>query len=292
MRPRMLIFILAVAACGGGGKDAAVCRQEAAALGELLSTIDHEMPAVYVSGAKLVLRSELPAARFPYAPQITITGEGLSLEGREVAIAELEERLVDAHAMAINEKELGRPGSRDRDLTLAHVAAAEDAAWKDVAGALRALHAAGYVRPAIWFARPAPEVKRPPRSKIDDELDRIQHGGDTANKATEFARVMEKLVKGCGPMVEAFGQVAVDTGESKAETIIRAIEPSLVKCNCNVDMPSFASAMFRLLYIEQPLTAFRVTIDPAAAAPITLPPSTAWRNAHQRLAPGATVWLD
>jgi hypothetical protein len=292
MRPRMLIFILAAAACGGGGKDPAVCRQEAAALGELLSTMDHEMPAVYASGVKLVLRTDLPVATFAYGPQLTITAESVSFEGQELGLAELQERLGDARAMAINEKELGRPGSRDRDLTLAHVVAAEDAQWKDVAGALRALHAAGYLRPAIWFARPAPPVARPPRSKVDDELDRIQHSGDSGTKATDFARVMEKLVKGCGPMVEAFGQVAVDTGESKAETIIRAIEPSLVKCNCNVDMPSFTSAMFRLLYIEQPLTAFRVTLDPAAAAPITLPPSTAWRNAHQRLAPGATVWLD
>jgi hypothetical protein len=292
MRPRMLIFILAVAACGGGGKDAAVCRQEAAALGELLSTMDHEMPAVYVHDAKLVLRTDLPVATFLYGPQITITAESVSFEGQRVDASALAERLAARHAMEQEDVERGSPRMKDRDLTLAHLVAAEDAPWKDVATAFAALHAAGYHRPAIWFARPAPEVKRPPRSKIDDELDRIQHGGDTANKATEFARVMEKLVKGCGPMVEAFGQVAVDTGESKAETIIRAIEPSLVKCNCNVDMPSFASAMFRLLYIEQPLTAFRVTIDPAAAAPITLPPSTAWRNAHQRLAPGATVWLD
>ncbi|HUQ02331.1 MAG TPA: hypothetical protein VM261_07520 [Kofleriaceae bacterium] len=289
---RALAAMLVVAACGGGGKDAAVCRQEAAALGELLSTMDHELPAVYANDAKLVLRPDVPVAELAYAPQVTITGEALSFQGQQLDLASLEERLLAAHAMEREEQQLGRPGSRGRDLTLAHVVAAEDARWTDVAGTLRALHAAGYVRPAIWFARPGPAVKKPPRSKIDDELDRIQHSDDAGSKATEFARVMEKLVKGCAPLQEAFGAVAADTGESKAETIIRAIEPSLVKCNCNVDMPSFGSAMFRLLYIEQPLTAFRVTLDPAAAAPLTMPPSTPWRIAHERLTPDATIWLN
>jgi hypothetical protein len=146
------------------------------------------------------------------------------------------------------------------------------------------------MHPWFGFALPPKRVTAPPRSKIDDELDAIRDSDDSSSKATRFAEMMSRVVKGCPPLAKAFGAVSGDSDESKAETIIRAVEPSLVKCRCNVDVPSLRSGMFRLLYVEKPQSAFEITLDPDAT-PLVLPSETLWRDAHAKLTPGAHVWI-
>lgn len=274
---RIAIVVAAAAACGGGGKDPAVCRREAEALGTLLTTMDYEAPAFYAGDIELALRSDTPRQATERGETMEVRSDGVSYRGRSLDAESTTEYLVHDFVSG-------------KDGPLLYVAIDKKATWENVGRAVRAAYDVGYRRVGLAFQRPPAPVTRPSRSPIDDDLDRLQASDDGANKATEYARMVERIVKGCAPMVATFSSVAADDGESKAEKIVRAIEPSLVKCNCNVDLPAFRSVMFRLLHIEKPQSAFVVTLDPAAAA-VVLPPETLWREAHVKLTPGARVWI-
>jgi hypothetical protein len=271
---RTIAMVLVAAAACGGGKDAAVCAREAHDLGELLSSMDHEMPPFYAGDAKLVLRQDLPPPGGTFGPTVVITSNGATLDGMPFEDFEVNHRLEEAHA---------RGG-------IIYVAVDEAARWDEVQEVARRLTTAELMHPAFAFARPAAAVARPPRSKIDDEIDAIRNSDDAGNKATRFAEIMSKLVKGCPPLAEAFGSVGADSADSKADSLIRAIEPSLVKCSCSVDIPALRSGLFQLLYIDKPQSSFFVTLDPDATA-IVLPPETPWRDAQAKLTPDARVWI-
>jgi hypothetical protein len=279
------MLVLAAAACGGG-KDPGVCRREAHELGELLATIGQDMPAFYAGDATLVTRADIPPVWPGYGPMIVLTADEATYNGEPFDSREAADRLASEREVA----HMRAAGGRPVDDELVVLVIDEAARWADVARIAQTLHERGFRRPALAFARPPSPVTRPPRSKIDDELDAIIASDDASNKATRFAKLVEKVIKGCPPLGKAFGAVAAVDGESKAETIIRAIEPSLVKCNCNVDMPSFSSAMFRLLYVEKPQSFLRITLDPTAT-PLVLPPETLWRDANAKLTPDARVWI-
>jgi hypothetical protein len=269
-----VVAALAASAACGGGKDPAVCRREAHALGELLSTMDYEMPPFYAGDATLVLRTDVPVTAGRYGPTIVITRDGATLDGMPLGDLVVRRRLEDAH---------------DRR-AMVYVAVDEAAPWSEVQAVVHRLVAADLMHPSFGFARPATPVTRPPRSKIDDELDRLQNGTDSSHKATDLAKMVQEIVKGCPAIIKVFGEVAVESGESKAARIVRAIEPSLVACNCNLDLPAFRSVMFRLLYVEKAQSALEITLDPEAT-PLVLPPDTPWRDANAKLTPGAHVWI-
>lgn len=279
-RLRLATLALALGACGGGGKDAAVCRREAAELGELLATVDHEPPGFQAHDLTLVTRGDTPKTTHDFGPVIHVTREGAMFGGEPFQGEEGRARLAE-------QARRFRRGGKGEVL---YVAIAEDARWADVASAAVLGWESGFERQGLVFARPPAAVTPPPRSKVDDELDRILHEEDPSNKATELARVIERIVKGCPALVRAFGSVAAVERESKADALIRAIEPALVECNCSVDMPSLRSALFRLLAVERPQSAFVITHDPAGAL-VDLPPDTAWRDAHARFSPDARVLI-
>lgn len=261
----IMVGALLVGACGDGGKDPAVCRREAAELSQLLSTMDHEVAVFLMPGMTLVTRTDLPPTSFAYGRTVMIRPGGATVDGRP-----------------LDESLTFDPGD------LVHVAIDEAASWEEVARTLVRLEELGVTRPALVFGKTPAPVTKPPRSTIDDDLDALMASEEAGNKATELARMMEKVVKGCAPLQEAFGAVAGVEGESKADTLIRSIEPSLVRCNCNLDVPAFRSIMFRVLYVEKPTSSFRITLDRGGAA-IALSATTPWREAHARFSPEARV---
>lgn len=273
-----LVLAGLVGACGGGGKDAAVCRREAAELSQLLATMDHEPPGFYGSGITLVSRSDVPPTPPPSGIEIHVTREGALYLGEPLDAPGVRDRL---------ERDARRPrGGTERGLL--YLVIAEDARWADVAHATAVGWEADLVELALAFARPPVPVTPPPRSRIDDDLERIRDSVEPGQKATELARLLQGVVRGCPALVRAFGSVAGVEGESKADTLMRAIEPALVECNCSLDMRSLSSALFWLLYVDKPTSAFRITLA-ADGEPIELPPDTPWRDAHARFSPGARV---
>jgi hypothetical protein len=282
----MLLACALLGACGGK-KDPAVCRREAAELGTLLSTMDHEMPSFFAGDIELVRRNDVPPVVRSFAPMATITAtDGALFFGDPLDSVGAADRVMD-ELRRLRERAAGANQTVDTEI---YLVIAEDAPWQHVASALNVLQELKVRRVAFAFERPPVAVEKPPRGKLDDELDRIQSSEDASNKAVELARIVEKQVKGCPAIQEVFGAVAADDGTSKADTVIRGIEPSLVKCNCNVDMASFRSVMFRLLYIEKPQSSFTVTLD-RAGEPIEAAPELPWREAHAQFVPEAKVWV-
>ncbi len=285
----ILASVIGFAACGGGGNDPAQCRRQAAELATLLSTMDHEPSLFRADDAKLVVREGLSTAGLSFGTIVVVTPTAVSMSGRRVDLGGLAEELAAAHRQVVENAE--RYGRKDmQDTTLVYLVVDEAALWGRVGAVAAAAHEAGFTRPAFVFARPTAPVTKPPRSWIDADLDRLMESEEAGNRATELARMTEKVVKTCPAMVRAFGSVASDDGGSKAETIIRAIEPSLIECNCKLDLPAFRSIMFRLLYTPQPTGSLRVTLDPARA-PLAVASDTPWRVASAQLTADATVWI-
>jgi hypothetical protein len=158
-----------------------------------------------------------------------------------------------------------------------------------VAAASEAVARAGFKEAAFVFARTS-TLKPPPRSKVDDELDKIEHGDDSSEKASQFAKLIQDIAKPCPALIEAFGRVAAIEGD-KATYIIQQVQPSLIDCDCKADIPALRSALWRLLANSKPTTDIRITLD-RAAPKIAFPDRMPWREAGKRLAAGATTgWL-
>jgi hypothetical protein len=224
------------------------------------------------------------------APMVTVLPTALQIQGERVEPAELEERLIAARrAMAEDAERYGRRGP-EVDPTLIYLIVDEAALWGRVGEVASTAHRAGFTRPAFVFARPPAPIEKPPRSPIDADLDRLMASEEAGNKATELARMTEKVVQTCPALVRAFGDVASESSESKADVLIRAIEPSLVECNCRLDVPALRSIMFRLLHVPHPTGTVRVTLDPARP-PLPIAPDTTWRVASPQLTADAAVWV-
>jgi hypothetical protein len=150
------------------------------------------------------------------------------------------------------------------------------------------VHGAGFDAPLFVFARP-PATPPPPRTWVDDELDRAR-STDGALLAAAAARTGEKVMKSCKPLFEVFGKVAM-IEEDKAGFIVRSVRPALVECGCNVDLAALGTVLWRLLGNEQPTTALGVRLA-RDATPIALPAKTPWREASRQLTPATTsTWL-
>ncbi len=282
--------VTAAGVAGCGSNDPGACRRQANELATLLATMDHEPTMIAPGDASLVVREDLSSATMPFATVVMVTPATVSIAGRRVQMADLEDELLSAHRRVVEDAELyGRRGAPE-DTTLVYLVVDEAALWGRVGQVTAAAHAAGFTRPAFVFARPPAPITKPPRSPIDDDLDRLMATEEAGNKATELARMTQGVVKTCPAMVRVFGAIASEGGGSKADTLIRGIEPALVDCNCNLDLPAFRSIMFRLLYTSQPTGALRVTLDPAQP-PVAVAADTPWRVAAARLGADATVWL-
>jgi hypothetical protein len=284
----VVVVVAAIAGCGGGGgNDAATCKREAAELATLLRTMDHEVQVFVMDGVHLVTRTDVPSVGGSFAPTVVVTATGeIQAMGEALAGPALAERLELEHRR-IADRGLG--GELDPSRVNLVVDAA--APWSAVERAVGAAYGAGFVRPAFIFERPPTRVTPPPRSPIDDQLDALEASDDTSNKATRLAKMLEPVIRGCAPIERAFGRVAGVSGKSIADALIDAIEPSLVACNCRVDLPALRSILYRLFHVSRVTTALEVTLDPSGRA-LAPAPAAAWRDASQALpTDGSPVWI-
>ncbi|MBA2541746.1 MAG: hypothetical protein H0V17_19035 [Deltaproteobacteria bacterium] len=270
MRNLVLAFLVAC-----GGKNADECRLEAEALAKLLADTPHQ-PGVFFfpqHEVTLVARTDLKVAPIPDAPVIAIDADAMFFDGNRLDVAsELEVALRAAFA---------KP--RTGDQARIYFQIDRRTSWTRVVDAVAAARAAGFTAPAFAFDSGI-KLTPPPRNAIDDQLDEIQHGSDASNRATRLAKLASKLVESCKPLAAAYGSVS-PSNEDKAEMVIRVIAPSLIECNCNLDMAGFRSLMWRLLAVEP--TVQVISFDATTRdETLELPGATTWAEASKRIEVG------
>jgi hypothetical protein len=288
-----LVAGLALGACGKG-VDAGTCRERAHELSTLLNTIDHDSPLFRDDGSvHLVVRPDLArtAPGVLVAEVVEVRASDVVFHGQPVLDqVELGARLAAARAKLESNVAAGAYGRYQPDPTLILLVVDEAAPHASVVAAAGAAHAAGFTRPAFVFGRPPAQVAAPPRSWIDDDLDRLMND-DPGQKAFELSRMTDKITKSCPALARAFGAVASDEGADRAQTLIDEIEPALIQCNCTLDIPALRSVMYRVMYVAKPTGLLQVTLAPDGRV-LALPATTPWREASSWLpVDGASVWL-
>ena len=281
----LLLAALALCGCKRGGED---CPARAEELGRFLTSMDHDMSLVRLDeGLALVTRRDLAPLEPVLAPVVEVSPAGIALQGERVADpAELGVRLAEARARAEEHADMLPEGERDT-LGRLHLALDGRTTWDTAVAVTGAAHGAGYTEVTFVFARP-PATPPPPRTAVDDELDRALQK-DPAERATEAARIAERIVKGCAPIERLFGSVAATEGD-KAGALLAGIGPALVECDCAVDLPALRSVMWRIAGNPRPMTGLTLALSPEAA-PIALPAATPWQEAGPRLTAAAPTWL-
>jgi hypothetical protein len=255
----------------GCGKraDPQVCRGQAEELGRFLAAAD-QGPGV-TDPRRLAARPALPP--LPAAREnlrvAQVRPDGLVTERQKVEWTEGPGALEDALG------EVRKLATPDPALTLA---IDEATPWAEVAPVLTAAAAVGFDHVRLLFAgaRPPP----PPRSAVEDELDRIDKG-EPSERATQAAKVMAGVVKDCPALQRVFGVVS-SRGGDKAQRLIAAIPPALIECGCAIDLPSLRSMMWRVVGSEPALTEATVALGQGGEA-LALPAATPWREACARL---------
>jgi hypothetical protein len=271
---------IALAACGGRNPES--CKADAEDIAKRLAEADHDPNLISTQGANLVERSDLAKPDFKDGPVLRLSSDAIVLEGSKVAIDDLTTSLRARRRKMDDDLERHPRFKAEVDVHMIYLFVDAGATWGQVVRVVNAVAAADFTSPWFVFARPS-HARRPPPSKVDAELEAIAHG-DAANKATKLANMMSATIAGCPAMISAFGGVASHESGSKADQLIAAIPAALVDCNCNVDMPSFASEMWSALVNEHPAGVLAVQIDPSGA-PIELPAITSWRDASKQLTP-------
>jgi hypothetical protein len=262
------------------------CRPRAEELGRFLTTMDHDMtPFTPADDVHLVTRTDLAPIDFRLGPVVDVVGTRVRLDGEAIADrADLASRLARAYDTAGHPPPPG--GFPAPEL---YIALDADAPWDTVVWIAEEASRAGVAAPRFAFARP-PATPPPPRSPTDDAFDAIMKR-DASDRATEAARITESVVSRCGALQEVFAQVATVPGEDKAATLLAAIGPALVECDCKADLPALRTAFWRVVGNPRPMSFLPVRLA-QDAAPLALPPTTTWRDASQRLAPGGPpIWL-
>jgi len=280
--------LLAFAMLLGCSKSGPSCAEQALELDRFLTGLDHQQSIFGFSSAHLVTRDDLPASVQSYGPSVQIEARRFVIDGRLVSYDELIEALAAKHEYVVDELERRGRGRGTSDPQVLYLVIDEAAPWDAVVAVTETAAHAGFTTPAFVFARTA-TVKPPPRSPVDDQLDKIQNGDDASSKATQLAALIKGVIKPCPALTEAFGKVAATDADDKAGYIIQQVQPALLDCECKVDIPSLRSALWRLLANTKPTTEVRLTLD-RAAPPIALPAKTPWREAAAKLKAG-TSWL-
>jgi hypothetical protein len=270
---RGLTLLLAVAACSKG-PSAAECRAEAEAFGRLLRDADVEASPFETRGIELVARHDLPRRRLDDgAPTLTV-GRKLRLDASELQRDQLPHKLGIARDARELYHERSRPDPRRIYLLFDHATP-----WRDVVELVAIAASQNYDAPAFVFRAPT-TVQRPPRTALDDQLDALLDK-NASDLATEIARLMGQLVEKCPSMVRQFGHVASEGGD-RARFLVEQIPQALIDCGCDVPMPDFKVAIWRVLVNDQPTRA--ILTDPSAPVRrLALPATTPWSEASKQL---------
>lgn len=281
-RPAALI-LLAICAlgCRRAEED---CPARAAELERFLAAMDHEPTFVPVDPTiQLVSRTDVPRI-VPREATLVSIGEDLTLNGRPAPPAELSARLA-SKMEELTSRGLDRPEGLRSLLVVVDRAVR----WERVVQVIEAAVAAGHTAATFVFARP-PGTAAPPRSPIDDELDEAMRA-NPAERATAAAWLLRGVVERCPALIEAFGQVAVVEAQDRAGHLLRAIGPAVVECNCQVDLASLRSGLWRVMGNTRPMSFLPVELSRTGAS-IALPAGTSWVDASARLKPAlGPIWL-
>jgi hypothetical protein len=272
---RLTIFVVLLAGCG---KSAEQCRTEARELGALLASIDTEPGPIWSTEAKLVMRPELPKLG-ERAPELTLFPGRIQLDHRGTVTREMfAEALAAAQAELADARRMRRDPPDARRI---YVLIDGATPWREVVTAVEAAATAGFTTPTFVFGAPSTATP-PPRAAVDDELDRITTEVNPAERATEFAKLVEKQVADCAALQDVFGDIGRSDAESKSQMLIRRLPDALVDCKCDVPMADFRATMWRLLAIPTPMRGLAVELV-ADGTRIALPAATPWSAASKRL---------
>jgi hypothetical protein len=250
-----------LAACRKG-PSAAECREQADALTALLREANSDPPVVsFPSGTKLVTRTDLPRSEKPPRGMQVLVGDP-----RPVAAQ------LDAHSMS------------QRASRRALFVIGQDTPWRDVVDAFEAAKQHDVSEIGFAFAAPVVELKPPPRSSVDDQLDQVMKGPES-DRATGVAELMTKPIARCASLKNLFGAVSSD--DDKAAILIEGTRESLIECSCNADIPAIRSLMWRVLANPTPTRVLIVgTKQPATR--ISAKADAPWKDVQARLTQGMT----
>lgn len=230
MKYVLIAFVLV--ACGKRSEPGQ-CRKDAEALVTLLREANTDPPQVYAYDAKLVSRTDL--ARIPDLPR-----------GLELRVG---------HFDSI-EQQRARMPTRYADTKRGYLIIDEDTSWAAVVNAFDEAKAGGITEIGFVYVQPV-EIKKIPRSSVDDELDKLTKS-DAADKATKVAELMTKEIKSCPSLQKLFGAVASEEGD-KATYLIEGIPEALVGCECRANLPAIRSIMHRIIANPTPTRILVVT---------------------------------
>jgi hypothetical protein len=255
----LVTIVVLVTACGSKEKQ---CGPEAYELEEYLKRTDKGLNWLDVEGVKLVERTDLEK-RFAQQSLVLRVRRGMPVDVAD-----------SIQQLRYSSGQLGQRVKTDQVALLIE----GDVPWEDVVGASNAAMSAGAEKVVFVFAA-KPAVEPPPRTKIDDDLDRAEK--EPGMRAQRMAEIGKALIDPCVPLAKAFGKVAYSDADRETQ-LIKAVTPALLECDCKIDMGALRSWLYRLV-ASKPLAVIDVIVSPESPNRIELPPETPWREAQKKL---------
>jgi hypothetical protein len=161
--------------------------------------------------------------------------------------------------------------------------------WQDVVVALGAATHSGFSLIDFVFGRP-PATPPPPRTRVDDELDKLKPDAD-GNMSGVLAEYTRPKVQACPGLVRAFGNASA-TAADPTQTLLAAVGPALIDCGCAVDPAEMRSLFWRVAGNPHPLLIVEVSLDADAKA-FAVVQTTKWRDVAKQFAvAGKPTWFD
>lgn len=279
MRALLVLLVLSAGSCGGG-PSSSDCGPEVYEMEQMLKKMDRGLDWLSVDGIKLAPREDLPKRFVARSAVLHVRPGGIELDGQRMPVEEVASR-VESMRWAYS----GRNSRADR------VVLAIDAAtpWVQVVAATRAVYDGG-VRGVVFVFGGSPGAPPPPRTRIDDDLDKVM-AGDPSSRAVEMARMVEKLSASCTGLQKLWKRLAVSPADVKETTLVDQIGPAILECQCKTDVGAMRSLLYRMMK-SPPVTIQEVTLDTTARR-IEQGPTVPWGQANRVLPKGnETVWLD
>jgi hypothetical protein len=278
----LVLLVVVLAACG---KKAEECRAYGTELGAQLTLAAEEPPPAFFvpDDVHLALFDDLPRAMLPRGLGIALSPSATRLGARPVDSSyDLRRALEDERQRlrAELDKWPERASYLD-DPERAYFVIDLKTPWPAVVEAFETVRAAGITKLAFAFTA-TQTLKPPPRAPIDKALDAAM-AKDPAERATELANILRQVIRECPAIDKAINDAMTKDG-NHAMFVAKAIPDALVECECRVSKDNFRSAMFRMVYMQQPVRALQL----ATTGPVTrieLPATALWADAARLLRP-------
>jgi len=263
------------------------CKAATDELDKFLTTMDHEGSMVDLSKTSPPMRRDLQTRELEYAPVLDVRTSGIFFQGDELAPAALAAKLKAMKHKMQEDFELGRyPKRHPPDLRYMIVVADEHATWGSVASAVEVARQSEFDHLAFVFRRPT-ATQPPPRTHVDDEIEKLMAATEGGNKATALASYISPKVAVCPPLVQVFGEVgAAETGDTAAYLLSKTA-PAIAACNCALDPAEARSIMWQTAGNPKPIAVLRVELDKKAPA-VSAPADKSWGEASAKLTPDMT----